>query len=523
MFAADHLVLACFAWSALRMRALRRRSASGIRSAALVPSLAGSLLLLSCQQIAYQDLVSYLAERSGVDQTWRRHVASLVRPNMAMASFAFANPLPRDPVEPTRLLARFDPRGTAGADPRAAGDRQVAPAVGAGPGRVVVYPEVNRDAKSDLLVERARLRPSFTRGEPAGTLLEAPGDLTTVARFTRGPLQDPAAGPAEEPADTEHSPLALGGVQLAAVAPETSLDDRAPAERLGLGAPALTPAETAAIVDPPTAPVPEEARVDPDRRFATALAADRAGIAIAGDGPLARTGAGFGAPAVPLENEPFRVAATHEPVAGFDPVLNSLALDRRGDRAEAGLARARLAPGALELGTVPPARITRMGHPALQLGLAGAALARAQKCLSEAVYWESRSEPERGQMAVAQVVVNRAVSGFYPRDICGVVYQNAHRYLACQFTFACEGRRSLVPTEAEPWSQASRIARDMLAGRTWIPEVGHATHYHATYVRPWWARSMNRLQQIGVHVFYRPRQWEPLPQVQLARDPGHES
>ncbi|MCZ0735994.1 hypothetical protein OZ671_17280, partial [Phreatobacter sp. AB_2022a] len=158
-----------------------------------MPGLAGSLLLLSCQQIAYQDLVSYLAQRSGVDQTWRRHVASLVRPNMAMASFAFASPLPRDPVEPTRLLARFDPRGIAGADPRAAGGRQVAPAVGAGPGRVVVYPEVNRDAKSDLLVERTRLRPSFTRGEPTGTLLEAPGDLTTVARFSRGPLQDPAA------------------------------------------------------------------------------------------------------------------------------------------------------------------------------------------------------------------------------------------------------------------------------------------------------------------------------------------
>ena len=510
------------------MRALRRRSQSGLRAAALVPSLAGSMLLLSCQQIAYQDLVSYLAERSGVDQTWRRHVASLVRPNMAMASFAFATPLPREETGPTRLLASFDPHAATRSDRRVAGDRQVAPAVGAGAGRIVVYPEVNRDAKSDLLVERARLRPSLTRGEPTGTLLEAPGDLTTVARFTLRPVQPPpadlAAGPPAEVADTEHSPLALGGVQLAAVAPEASLDDRAPAERLGLGAPPLSPAETAAVVNPPAAaPAPEEARVETDRRFDTALAEDRAGIAISGEGPLARTGAGFGAPAVPLENEPFRVAGTHEPVAGFDPVLSSLALDRRGDRPDAGLARARLAPGALELGNAPPARITRMGHPVLQLGLAGAALERAQKCLSEAVYWESRSESERGQMAVAQVVVNRAVSGFYPRDICGVVYQNAHRYLACQFTFACEGRRSLVPTEAEPWSQASRIARDMLAGRTWIPEVGHATHYHATYVRPWWARSMNRLQQIGVHVFYRPRQWEPLPQVQLARDPGHQS
>lgn len=507
------------------MRALRRRSASEFRPAALISGLAASFLVLSCQSVAYQDLVSYLAQRSGVDQTWRRHVASLVRPQMTMASFALARPMPREEAEPQRVLARFDAAAASGANPRS-GDRLVGPAVGAGLGRAVVYPQANRDAKSDLLVERSRLRPSLTAARPTTAMLEAPADLTTVARLARDPTIARV--------DTEHSPLALGGVQLAAVAPDAMLDDRTSVARLGLAGPAIAPAD-AQPADPaqahgqadetqPGGGEPDEAQFGEERRFATELAEDRAGIAISGEGPLARAGVGFGTPALPLENEPFRVTTTHEPVAGFDPILGAFATDRRGDRPDPALARVFRTPAPSSLDETSPERQTRTGHPVLSLELSGAALARAQKCLAEAVYWEARSEPERGQMAVAQVVVNRAVSGFYPRDICGVVYQNAHRYLACQFTFACEGRRSLVATEPEPWTLASRIARDMLAGRTWLAEVGHATHYHATYVRPWWARSMNRLQQIGVHVFYRPRQWGPLPpQVQLAPQPGHQS
>ncbi len=145
--------------------------------------------------------------------------------------------------------------------------------------------------------------------------------------------------------------------------------------------------------------------------------------------------------------------------------------------------------------------------PADRLGLGMAARAKAEKCLAEAVYFESRSEPYRGQIAVAQVVVNRAFSGFYPEDICGVVYQNAHRYLACQFTFACEGKK-LVVTEPQYWKQATEIARDMLDGKVWLSDVGKATHYHAYWVNPSWVREMRTLQRIGVHTFYRPRAWE---------------
>ena len=74
--------------------------------------------------------------------------------------------------------------------------------------------------------------------------------------------------------------------------------------------------------------------------------------------------------------------------------------------------------------------------PAERLGLIGAARAKHERCLADAVYFEARAEPVRGQMAVAQVVINRVFSGYYPNNICGVVYQNAHRHLRCQFTFA---------------------------------------------------------------------------------------
>jgi spore germination cell wall hydrolase CwlJ-like protein len=129
-------------------------------------------------------------------------------------------------------------------------------------------------------------------------------------------------------------------------------------------------------------------------------------------------------------------------------------------------------------------------------------LDREMKCLAEAVYFEARSEPEDGQAAVAQVVLNRVKSGLYPDNVCGVVYQNRHRYLSCQFTFACEGR-ALRINEPEAWVTAQRVAKDVLEGRSYLADVGNSTHYHANYVRPWWARRLTRMDTIGRHVFYR--------------------
>lgn len=147
----------------------------------------------------------------------------------------------------------------------------------------------------------------------------------------------------------------------------------------------------------------------------------------------------------------------------------------------------------------PPA-----GKPNYSALIGASSAQREQKCLAEAIYFEARSEPEAGQAAVAQVVLNRVRSGLYPDSVCGVVYQNRHRYMGCQFSFACEGK-SLRITEDEPWRTAVRIAKEVTEGRTFNADVGGSTHYHATYVRPRWASRLKKMDKIGTHIFYKLR------------------
>jgi Cell Wall Hydrolase len=137
--------------------------------------------------------------------------------------------------------------------------------------------------------------------------------------------------------------------------------------------------------------------------------------------------------------------------------------------------------------------------------------ARQMRCLAEAIYFESRSEPEEGQAAVAQVVLNRVRSGIYPTTVCGVVYQDRNRPFACQFTFACEGK-SLRVEEPGPWAVATRIAHDVVTGANYNPKVGEAVNYHANYVSPFWVGYLRKVDRIGAHIFYAMREgvnWAP--------------
>jgi spore germination cell wall hydrolase CwlJ-like protein len=137
--------------------------------------------------------------------------------------------------------------------------------------------------------------------------------------------------------------------------------------------------------------------------------------------------------------------------------------------------------------------------------------ARQMRCLAEAIYFESRSEPEDGQAAVAQVVLNRVRSGIYPTTVCGVVYQDRNRPFACQFTFACEGK-SLRIEEPGPWAVATRIAQEVVSGANYNPKVGEAVNYHANYVSPFWVGYLRKVDRIGAHIFYAMREgvnWAP--------------
>ncbi|MBP7000141.1 cell wall hydrolase [Amaricoccus sp.] len=121
------------------------------------------------------------------------------------------------------------------------------------------------------------------------------------------------------------------------------------------------------------------------------------------------------------------------------------------------------------------------------------------QCLAEAVYFESRGEPLAGQIAVAEVVLNRVDSPLYPQSVCGVTRQGAGG--GCQFSYACDGRSDAM-TSALARSRAEKIARMMLDGRPRDITDG-ATNFHATYVSPGWSRSFTRTAAIGAHVFYR--------------------
>jgi hypothetical protein len=127
--------------------------------------------------------------------------------------------------------------------------------------------------------------------------------------------------------------------------------------------------------------------------------------------------------------------------------------------------------------------------------------ARALECLTQAVYYEAAREPEKGQEAVAQVVLNRVRHPAYPKSICGVVYQGAARATGCQFTFTCDGSLRYAP-EPALWRRAREVAARALAGYV-DAAVGSATHYHADYVAPYWAPTLVKMTQVGQHIFYR--------------------
>jgi spore germination cell wall hydrolase CwlJ-like protein len=129
-------------------------------------------------------------------------------------------------------------------------------------------------------------------------------------------------------------------------------------------------------------------------------------------------------------------------------------------------------------------------------------------CLTQAIYHEARGESAAGQLAVANVIVNRARSGKFPSTLCGVIYQNAEkgRY-RCQFTFACDGR-SDAPKERRAWSRSAALAEGVYAefalGENVGAVPGSTLYYHTTAVRPSWSSTYNAVAQIGSHIFYSP-------------------
>ncbi|WP_235523992.1 cell wall hydrolase [Sphingomonas sp. Leaf33] len=126
--------------------------------------------------------------------------------------------------------------------------------------------------------------------------------------------------------------------------------------------------------------------------------------------------------------------------------------------------------------------------------------ARAVQCLTTAIYYEAATEPDDGQAAVAQVILNRVRHPTFPATVCGVVYQGSERR-GCQFSFACDGAMARAPMPSA-WDRARRVAARALAGYVFAP-VGMATHYHTYAVTPSWNRSLVMTGMFGAHLFHR--------------------
>ena len=131
-------------------------------------------------------------------------------------------------------------------------------------------------------------------------------------------------------------------------------------------------------------------------------------------------------------------------------------------------------------------------------------------CLAQNIYYEARGSSRADRIAVADVVLNRVQDTRYPDTVCGVVQQGkknadgSMRRNMCQFSWYCDGK-SDWPEDTDAWVDAQMIAYNMLKHGDHRGLTEGADHYHADYVKPSWARKLQLVGTIGVHIFYR---WE---------------
>ena len=126
---------------------------------------------------------------------------------------------------------------------------------------------------------------------------------------------------------------------------------------------------------------------------------------------------------------------------------------------------------------------------------------KQMSCLAEALYFEARGEPIKGQLAVGEVILNRVEDARYPSSICRVVNQGTGRRFACQFTYTCDGKLETVH-ERKPYEISLKIAKILMTTHDRKLTKG-STHYHSNYVDPKWSKKFERVAKFGRHIFYR--------------------
>jgi len=139
----------------------------------------------------------------------------------------------------------------------------------------------------------------------------------------------------------------------------------------------------------------------------------------------------------------------------------------------------------------------------------------ALMCMALNIFFEARSEPIQGQIAVAEVTLNRVASDDYPNTICEVVLQENSQ--GCQFSWWCDGKSDL-PKEHNSFQTSKSLAKLMIDDGQYISVVGkNATHYHTDDIKPYWADDMVKVEQVGKHIFYakNTNDFNPLPRPEI--------
>jgi len=422
---------------------------------------------LTPTETGYQDIASLLARQPGVAERWQKRVFSAAA-TIQVATYSFGRPIGTSSPQAAlyRLASLDSPSLGNGGDITGSINRN--PLAQAPPRyQASDFPKVDRTLKGDRLVIAP---PPETAASPDNApKLEEP---STSNALVRGAKAADAAAPADHFALDPELQAALSAPPLPQYDVSLSLEAQ-PLDDLKLDADAI-----------PLEPAPT-----------------RDGFSVK-TASLFFGSSSLGAPAESMERwQPGEAPVVVAPDADPDMKLASLpsATDEPAKTGESGESIA--AKGEVN------ADNQHAKTPAQRLGLFDEkSRAKSEKCLAEAVYFEARGEAVRGQIAVAQVVMNRVFSGFYPTTVCGVVYQNKYHHMACQFTFACDNIPDVV-REPDMWDRAKKIATAMLDGELWLPEVDKSTHYHAYWVHPSWVAEMKKMYKFGVHTFYRPRAW----------------
>jgi hypothetical protein len=429
--------------------------------------------------VGYQDLATLIAHQRGAAPGW--HMIASPFGTIEAATFSYTRPIETAIPEPLALQdVNFDPRTLDAYAWKIDEPLTVSHA------RQIEYPSVNREHKGDRM-------PASSNAPPSAGPASLP-QLQPVSTPAASPA--PSASPSATPPAVTPQPLkSEQHAQASDAAPLVVQTDLHRDVSVAMAPAAAAPANDLVAPGRPStgtapgdgeetsAPLDEMSFLDDDDGDRSA--AIYFGTGVMGSPAGLQNWAPGAAPILvpPSEDSGIKLSA----LEGAD-----YSADETGEAGESVAGKDDAA---------------RMESPAQRLGLDGTPRAHAEKCLADAVYFEARGEPYKGQEAVAQVVMNRVFSGYYPHDVCGVVFQNAEHHLACQFTFACEGKDLSQIDEPDMWEQAKEIAKKMLDGKIWLADIGHATHYHAYWVHPSWVHEMVRLYKLGVHTFYRPRAW----------------